>query len=40
MRALGTEVIVVDGGSRAPTIQRARLRADLSSRHRAGAYRK
>jgi rSAM/selenodomain-associated transferase 2 len=29
MRALGTEVIVVDGGSRDATIQRARLRADL-----------
>jgi rSAM/selenodomain-associated transferase 2 len=28
MRALGTEVIVVDGGSRDATIQRARLRAD------------
>jgi rSAM/selenodomain-associated transferase 2 len=29
MRTLGTEVIVVDGGSRDATIQRARLRADL-----------
>src|SRR5215475_12056995 len=29
MRALGAEVIVVDGGSRDATIQRARLRADL-----------
>jgi len=29
MRALGTEVIVIDGGSRDATIQRARLRADL-----------
>ena len=28
LRALGTEVIVVDGGSRDATIQRARLRAD------------
>jgi rSAM/selenodomain-associated transferase 2 len=28
MRAVGTEVIVVDGGSRDATIQRARLRAD------------
>jgi rSAM/selenodomain-associated transferase 2 len=28
MRALGVEVIVVDGGSRDATIQRARLRAD------------
>jgi rSAM/selenodomain-associated transferase 2 len=28
MRTLGTEVIVVDGGSRDATIQRARLRAD------------
>jgi rSAM/selenodomain-associated transferase 2 len=28
MRALGTEVIVVDGGSRDATIQRARMRAD------------
>jgi rSAM/selenodomain-associated transferase 2 len=28
MRALGTEVLVVDGGSRDATIQRARLRAD------------
>jgi rSAM/selenodomain-associated transferase 2 len=28
MRALGTEIIVVDGGSRDATIQRARLRAD------------
>src|SRR3989449_3451807 len=28
MRALGIEVIVVDGGSRDATIQRARLRAD------------
>jgi rSAM/selenodomain-associated transferase 2 len=28
MRALGTEVIVVDGGSHDATIQRARLRAD------------
>src|SRR5262245_19300441 len=28
MRALGTEVIVVDGGSRDATIQRARLRTD------------
>src|SRR5215468_1367311 len=28
IRALGTEVIVVDGGSRDATIQRARLRAD------------
>ena len=28
LRALGAEVIVVDGGSRDATIQRARLRAD------------
>jgi rSAM/selenodomain-associated transferase 2 len=28
LRALGTEVIVVDGGSRDATVQRARLRAD------------
>ena len=28
LRALGTEVMVVDGGSRDATIQRARLRAD------------
>src|SRR5215475_8097569 len=28
LRALGVEVIVVDGGSRDATIQRARLRAD------------
>lgn len=28
LRALGTEVIVVDGGSRDATIQRARMRAD------------
>jgi len=28
LRALGTEVIVVDGGSRDATIQRARPRAD------------
>jgi rSAM/selenodomain-associated transferase 2 len=28
LRALGTEVVVVDGGSRDATIQRARLRAD------------
>src|SRR5262245_35976257 len=28
MRALGVEVIVVDGGSRDATVQRARLRAD------------
>jgi rSAM/selenodomain-associated transferase 2 len=28
MRALGTEVIVVDGGSRDATVQRARMRAD------------
>src|SRR5512134_4032426 len=28
MRALGVEVVVVDGGSRDATIQRARLRAD------------
>src|SRR5262245_31133249 len=28
LRALGTEVIVVDGGSRDPPIQRARMRAD------------
>src|SRR6266851_9638329 len=28
LRSLGTEVIVVDGGSRDATIQRARLRAD------------
>jgi rSAM/selenodomain-associated transferase 2 len=38
LRALGTEVIVVDGGSRDATIQRARLRADrviLAPRGRA-----
>src|SRR5438270_9842358 len=29
LRSLGVEVIVVDGGSRDATIQRARLRADL-----------
>src|SRR5437667_4248373 len=28
LRALGTEVIVVDGGSHDATVQRARLRAD------------
>ena len=28
LRALGVEVIVVDGGSRDATVQRARLRAD------------
>src|SRR6476469_6463334 len=38
LRALGTEVIVVDGGSRDATIQRARPRADrviLAPRGRA-----
>jgi rSAM/selenodomain-associated transferase 2 len=38
LRSLGTEVIVVDGGSRDATIQRARLRADrviLAPRGRA-----
>jgi rSAM/selenodomain-associated transferase 2 len=29
LRTLGTEVVVVDGGSRDATVQRARLRADL-----------
>jgi len=28
LRALGVEVVVVDGGSRDATVQRARLRAD------------
>jgi len=34
LRALGAEVIVVDGGSRDATIQRARLRADYTDRAR------
>ncbi len=41
LRALGVEVIVVDGGSHDATIQRARLRADhvLTARARARACR-
>jgi glycosyltransferase involved in cell wall biosynthesis len=38
LRALGTEVIVVDGGSRDATVERAQLRADrvvLAPRGRA-----
>ena len=41
LRALGVEIVVVDGGSRDATVHRARLRADpVSFRHRVGAPRR